>query len=192
MDADAVQPDCGRFDWDTRAFAPGLDDAAVRALALGSGYLDRFGPNSAAGPVAEFMLLAFANLHDKAVAAGLGKRPFTAEDVGQVPGMCSFAYAASRFAAELAARVDRAEKTAADAARRAADLKAAVAGLALSAEFYAHVVAPFPDDECDEYDTMMRPQWRRVAELCGIPVGAERSKAAAVEDEPATATTAGA
>jgi hypothetical protein len=91
----------GKFDWKTRAFAPGLDVGAVRLGAIRDGYLSVAGPHDAGGPLAEFMALAFASLHDKAVASTLGLREWSTADTAEAAGLTRFGYAMCVRVAQL-------------------------------------------------------------------------------------------
>jgi hypothetical protein len=83
----------GRFDWDTRAFAPGLDVGAVRLTALSEGLSKPGHDHDMAGPMAEFMAFAFASLHDKAVTATMGLRPWPEADTAEAAAMARVGYA---------------------------------------------------------------------------------------------------
>lgn len=95
-------PDPGRFGWDVRAFAPGLDEAAVAAAARANGYHypESVGPAGppgdrwAGGPLAEFMAGAVATCFDRCGAYLAGERAFTADDVRSCSVMLAFAWAA--------------------------------------------------------------------------------------------------
>lgn len=94
-------PPCGKFDWSTRGFAPGLDAGAIRLSALAGGHLEPGGEKDAAGPLAEWMALAMASMHDKCVAVGLELRAWEPIDVWEVAGLLDFAYAACVRGAQI-------------------------------------------------------------------------------------------